>query len=724
MKEENTVSVTCKNGIYTLSGGDVSYVLYVTEEKQLLNLYWGKRLPEGALEPELSDWPGFASFDLPTYHLPWEVPALGQGWYGEPAVDVVNAQGDHVMDLRFVDARILPGKQPLRGLPATYVEEDSEATTLEIELADPLTAMQVTLRYAVYEKTGAITRSMCVTNAGTDPVSLRGALSASVPLWGAGYDVLHLKGAWARERSLVRTPVGEGEYRIGSQRGASGHEENPFLAVCRADTGEQTGEVWGLSLVYSGSFQAGACVDNAGNTRLSMGLNPQVFSWHLETGETFQTPEAVLVYSDAGLNGMSSVYHQLYRTRLARGAWRDRVRPVLLNNWEATYFNFDEEKLLQIAEGAKELGIELFVLDDGWFGHRNSDNCSLGDWKPDLRKLPGGLKGLSEKIHGMGLLFGIWMEPEMISPDSDLYRAHPDWCLHVPGRARTEERNQLNLDLSRQDVREYVTEAVLNVLREGQVDYLKWDMNRNMTEAFSPVLPPERRMETQHRYMLGLYEIMETVTHAFPKVLFESCSGGGGRFDPGMLHYMPQAWTSDNTDAVSRLRIQYGTSMVYPVSSMGAHVSAVPNHQCQRTTSLQMRGDVALCGGGFGFELDVTAMSAEEKEQSKAVIARVKELRELVQKGSFRRLLSPFEGEYAAWEFLSGDGSQALLCAYRVLSVANTPPIRIRMTGLDPAAYYRDDTGKVHAGASLMQIGYHLRLNGDFSSRVILLEKV
>ena len=715
--------IAYRNRVFTLSGGDASYVLYVTGEGKLMNLHWGKRVPDHAVPADLSDYPGFASFDLPEYWLPAELPVLGQGWYGTPAVDAVNAQGDHVTNLLYTGHRILPGKKPLQGLPATYTEAGSEAESLEIDLADPLTGLEVTLQYAVYADSGAVTRSMLVTNRGQEPVSLRGALAASVPLWGTGYDVLHLKGSWARERTLVRTPLGQGQYSIGSQRGASGHEENPFLALCGRQTGESSGEVWGVSLVYSGSFFAGASTDNAGNTRLAIGMNPQVFSWLLQPGESFQTPEAVLVYSCAGLNGMSQCYHRLYRTRLARGAWRDRPRPVLINNWEGTYFDFDEEKLYQIARGGKELGIELFVMDDGWFGRRNSDNCSLGDWTANPEKLPRGLAGLSERIHGLDMLFGLWMEPEMISPDSDLYRAHPDWCLHVPGRARTEERNQLILDLSRREVREYVTEAVCSVLRESRADYLKWDMNRNMTEYFSPALPPERRMETQHRYMLGLYEIMEAVTSRFPQVLFESCSGGGGRFDPGLLYFMPQAWTSDNTDAISRLSIQYGTSLVYPASAMGAHVSAVPNHQCRRTTSMQMRGDVALCGGGFGFELDVTSLTDGEKQEARAVIARAKQLRSLVQQGIFSRLLSPFEGQYASWQFVREDGQQALLCVYRILSVPNLPPVRVKMTGLDPDAYYRDENGKLYSGAVLMYRGIGIQIPGDFGSCVMLLEK-
>ena len=717
------MSVVFRNQVFTLSGGDCSYVLHVTEDGKLMNLYWGKRVPDHAIQPAPLDYPGLTSFDLQAAWLPSELPTLGQAWYGVPALDVLNAQGDHVVDLRVTGHRIFPGKKALPGLPAVYTERDEEAQSLEIDLEDSLTGLSVTLQYAMLAESGAVTRSMRITNSGQAPVSLRGAMAASVPLWGSDYDVLHLKGSWARERTPVRTPLGQGKYEIGSQRGASGHEENPFLALCTKQTGENSGEVWGASFVYSGSFLAGASVDNAGNSRLYMGMNPQVFSWWLQPGESFQTPEAVLVYSSKGLNGMSQIYHRLYRTRLARGYWRDRPRPVLINNWEGTYFDFDEDKLFRFAQEGKELGIELFVMDDGWFGKRNSDNCSLGDWTANLEKLPRGLAGLSERIHALDMLFGLWMEPEMISPDSDLYRAHPDWCLHVPGRARTEERNQLILDLTRQEVRDYVTEAVTSVLRESSADYLKWDMNRNMTEYFSPALPPERRMEAQHRYMLGLYEIMETVTRRFPQVLFESCSGGGGRFDPGMLFYMPQTWTSDNTDAVCRLGIQYGTSYVYPASAMGAHVSAVPNHQCQRTTPLRMRGDVALCGGSFGLELDVTILSEEEKEQARAVIERAKEFRGLVQQGTFWRLLSPSGAGYAAWQFVRDDGKQTLVCVYRILSVPNLPPVRVKLAGLDPDASFRDETGKLYSGAALMYLGLSIGIPGDFGSCVLLLEK-
>ena len=708
--------------VFTLSGGKVSYVLGVTSDDRLMNLYWGARVPDGAISCDLSDYPGFASFDLPVYEEPAEVPTLGSGWYGTPAVDVVNAQGDHVTDLRFAGYRMMPGKQPLKGLPATYVEKEEEAASLEIFLRDPLTDLEAAMLYTIYNDSGALTRSIRLRNSGTEPLILRGVMSASVPLWGMDYEAVYLKGGWARERTVVRVPVGQTETCLYSQRGASGHESSPFLALCRRNTDELSGEVWGVSFVYSGSFAAKVDVNNNGNVRLSMGMNPQVFQWLLEPGEEFQAPEAVLVYSAAGLSGMSQIYHRLYRTRLARGTWRDRPRPVLVNNWEATYFNFNEEKILEIVREAKKLDIELFVLDDGWFGKRDIDNCSLGDWTPDLRKLPGGIAGLSEKVHAEGLMFGIWVEPEMVSPDSDLYRAHPDWCLHVDGRTRTLERNQSILDLSRREVQDYVIEAICNVLKTGNVDYVKWDMNRNMTEYFSVALPPARRMETQHRYMLGLYRVLEAITSAFPQVLFESCSGGGGRFDGGMLFYMPQTWTSDNTDAIARLSIQYGTSFVHPLSAMGAHISAVPNHQVGRITSLQMRGDVAVCGN-FGFELDLGKMTEEEKKLAKELVARTKELRGLTQTGTFTRLISPAEGKYAAWQIVSEDGNEALLCVYRILSGAATPPIRLKMAGLEEDAVYLDPEGKAWSGAALAHRGYSVGLQGDFTSRLIHFRK-
>ena len=708
---------------WTLSGGDVSYVLHQDEEARLLNLYWGPRLPGDALRYDPRDYFSFASFDLPVSVLPLELPVCGSGWYGTPAVGIRDAAGNETADLRVVTTEILSGKPSLPGLPATYTEQDAEAETLVVYLEDCLTGLRAAAFYSVFTDSGVITRSLRLENTGTAPLTVTSLLSASVPLWRGDLDLVHLNGAWARERTIKRIRACEGEFRIASARGASGHEENPFLALCEHGADEFHGSVWAASLVYSGSFQASCRVDNFGHARLSAGMNPDVFSWLLNPGESLVSPEAVLVYSDSGLNGMSQKYHRLYRSRLARGTWRDRSRPVLLNNWEGTYFDFDENRLLAIAEKAAAMGVELFVLDDGWFGRRNSDNCSLGDWVENREKLPSGLSALSEKIHALGLRFGLWFEPEMVSPDSDLYRAHPDWCLHVEGRPRTQARQQLILDLSRPEVQDYILAAVSAVLRAVRIDYVKWDMNRNMTEAFSAALPPERKKETQHRYMLGLYRVLEKLTSAFPDILFESCSGGGGRFDPGMLFYMPQTWTSDDTDAVERLKLQYGTSFVYPASSMGAHVSIVPNHQTGRTVPLKMRGDVAL-GGNFGFELDPDRMLPEELEEAKQMVSCVKALRDLTRQGTFWRLLSPFDGPTTAWAFVSEDRKEILLCAYRTLSVPNTAPVRVRLRGLLPDAWYETEDGRRYSGAALLYQGITLPLKGDFSSFVLVLKSV
>ncbi len=708
---------------FYLGAGKASYVLHVDEDGRLLNQHWGARVPDGALSPDFSHYPTLASFDPRTNALPWELPTRGSGWYGEPAVAATNAKGNDMVQLTYVSHAIYMGKNRLPGLPATFARREGDAETLEIELMDRLTGLRVTAVYGVFERTGAITRSLRLKNESGEDMQINGVLSASAPVHGSGYDVIHLKGAWARERHVMRQTQGEGEYRIFSQRGASGHESNPFLALCEKSATEFSGEVWAVSLVYSGSFEALSYVNNTENSRLSIGLNPDVFTWKLEPGETFVSPEAAMVYSPDGLNGMSHAFHRLYSENLMRSKWFERDRPILINNWEATYFNFNEEKILQIARRAKELGVEMLVLDDGWFGKRNTDNCSLGDWVVNPEKLPGGLNGLSDRLHDLGLKFGLWFEPEMISPDSDLYRAHPDWCLHVDGRARVEMRNQLILDLSRKGVQDYIIESVSAVLESARIEYMKWDMNRNMTEPFSGAQTPERQKETQHRYMLGLYRVLEEITARFPEILFESCSGGGGRFDPGMLYYMPQTWTSDDSDAAERMFIQYGTSFVYPPCAMGAHVSAVPNHQTGRTTAMQTRGDVAL-GGNFGFELDLSQLSDADAETVRRLIEREKQVRTLVRTGEFTRLLSPFDHPYAAWQFRARDNSEALICAYRLMTRPATPHLLLRASGLDESAVYMDDDGNTCSGAALTRYGLWLHLPGDFTSKVIHLRRI
>ncbi len=720
-----SISFDRESKLFHLQTRTTSYVMSLMEGGYLTHLYWGKKLrspqlsdllifKDVAFSPNLTD---NRTVSLDT--IPQEYPAYGAGDFREPAYQAELSNGTKITELTYVSHSIQKGKPALEGLPAVYVENGSEADTLVIVLEDKLAGLQAELSYTVLEELDAITRSVRFSNTGSAPLKLLRALSLSVDFHGADMELIQLSGAWGRERHIVRRPLVYGYQGVNSKRGASSHQQNPFLALVSPGTDEEHGDAHGLNLVYSGNFTAYAEVDQIQNTRVAIGVNPFGFNWLLEPGAAFQTPEAVMVYSAEGLGGMSRTYHRLYRTRLVRGFYRDEPRPVLVNNWEATYFDFNADKIVAIAETAKELGIELMVLDDGWFGKRDDDTTSLGDWVVDTNKLPQGLDNLARRVNALGLQFGLWFEPEMVSPVSELYKAHPDWCLHVPDRRRSTARSQLILDLSREDVCTYIIEAVSAILDSAPISYVKWDMNRHMSEVGSALLPAERQGETAHRYMLGLYKVMDAITARFPKVLFESCSGGGGRFDPGILYYMPQTWTSDNTDAVERLKIQYGTSLAYPASAMGAHVSAVPNHQVHRTTPLSMRGDVAM-SGNFGYELDLTVFTEEEKEAVKAQVAFYKEIRTLVQQGDMYRLKSPFEGNVTAWMFVSADKNEALAGYFQVLAEPNAPRARVRLAGLDPQKdYLLKETGEVYGGDRLMYAGLPVPdLGGDFKSKL------
>ena len=711
--------------VFHLQGPRYSYYMGV-QDGVLEHLYWGARLVDEDVSPIAAVIGPYSNMDKPFNRRRAELPTQEKGYFGMHGLDIINHAGDDVLELRYCGHRIFAGKQPLPELPASYVECEDEADTLEIDLKDELIGVCVTLSYTVFHHYDVLARSMRVSNASEETMTIRGLQAASVRLPNERYEVMNLKGNWARERHVMRDTLPQGCYSVTSRRGASGNENSPFLALMSPSTTETQGDVYAMTWVYSGSFTVSADVNVDFEPLLSIGFASDTFSWKLEAGESFQSPEALLVYSNAGLNGMSAAYHPFIRDRICRGSWRDRERPILVNNWEATYFSFDEEKILSIAERGAEMGCELFVLDDGWFGKRDADNCSLGDWVVYEEKLPSGLNSLATKINEMGMAFGIWFEPEMVSPDSDLYRAHPDWCQHVPGRDRTEARQQLVLDFARKDVQDYIIDALTKILKSAPISYVKWDMNRNMIEGYCQTLPVDRRMESQHRYMLGLYRVMDELVSAFPDVLFEGCSSGGGRFDCGILYYMPQYWTSDDTDAYERIKIQYGTSMVYPCSTMGAHVSAVPNHQTGRYTPFQTRCDVAL-GGNFGFELDLSKMSDEDVETAKAAIQKVKRLRPMLQTGSFARLVSPFDnGNLAAWQYIAKDEQKALLCMYQVLVVPNGPSLRVRMTGLVPDALYRRvDTGDVLSGAALMNIGVPVPIpENDFASWVVEFERV
>ncbi|KRE48418.1 alpha-galactosidase [Paenibacillus sp. Soil724D2] len=718
-----------QNKMFHLQAGDTSYVMQIIRDGYVAHLYWGRKVKEYRNSNYLQYLDrGFSgnpyqhkddrTFSLDT--LPQEYPAYGSTDYRKPAYQVQLDNGSTVTDLRYYAHSIYKGKRPLEGLPSTYVESENEAESLELIMTDAVSGLKVVLTYTVFEQLNVISRSVRFVNEGTATIKLLSALSMCVDFRDAEFDFLHLYGAHIKERYIERRPLRHGIQSIESTRGASSHQHNPFIALLRRGTTEDTGEVYAFNFVYSGNFLAQAEVDQFNHTRVTLGINPFDFSWKLDAGESFQTPEAVLVYSSEGLGGMSRTFHQLYRNRLVRGSHRNQERPILVNNWEATYFDFNAEKILDIASVGRELGIELFVLDDGWFGKRDDDLSSLGDWFVNRMKLPKGLTDLANRVRDMGLQFGLWFEPEMISVDSELYRKHPDWCLHVPNRDSSEARNQLILDYSREDVCNEVIRMLTKILASAPISYVKWDMNRHMTEIGSATLPPDRQRETAHRYMLGLYRVMETITSSFPDILFESCSGGGGRFDPGMLYYMPQTWTSDNTDAVSRLKIQYGTSLVYPVVSMGAHVSAVPNHQVHRMTSLEMRGHVAM-SGNLGYELDLTKLTNEEKDMVKRQVATYKQWRQLVQFGDFYRLLCPFEGNNTAWAFVNREKTEAIVFYFRVLAEPNAPFESFKVKGLDAdKAYKVIGTNEVFGGDELAYAGLSVpnELKGDFQSYV------
>ncbi|KKI92501.1 alpha-galactosidase [Bacillus sp. SA1-12] len=723
-----------KNNLFHLQAKDTSYVMQIIRDGYLSQLYWGRKVKQFNHSNKLqfvdrafsgNPYPSKdRTFSLDT--LPQEYPGYGNTDFRHPAYQIQLDNGTTVTDLRYKSHLIYNGKPGLEGLPAVYVENENEAETLEITLEDAIADITVLLTYTVFENRNVITRTAKIMNNGSKTVNLRRALSVNIDFRDADFDFLHLSGAWGRERHVERQPLRSGVQSVESRRGASSHQQNPFIALLRKGTDENNGEVFGFNLVYSGNFIAQAEVDQFKNTRVSLGINPFDFNWILEPGEAFQCPEAVMVYSHEGLGGMSRTFHDLYRSRLCRGEFRDKERPILINNWEATYFDFNAEKIEEIARAGKELGIELFVLDDGWFGKRDDDTSSLGDWFVDKNKLPNGLEDLVKRVSNMEMEFGLWFEPEMISVNSDLYREHPDWCLHVPNRTRSESRNQLILDFSRKEVCDAIIKMVSDILSSAPITYVKWDMNRHMTEIGSAVLPAEKQKETAHRYMLGLYRVMEEITTAFPHVLFESCSGGGGRFDPGILYYMPQTWTSDNTDAISRLKIQYGTSLVYPISSMGSHVSDVPNHQVHRFTSIDIRGDVAM-SGNLGYELDLTKLTDQEKEAVIEQVAQYKGIRKLIQFGDFYRLLNPFEGNEAAWAFVNKEKDEAVVFYFRILSEANSPFESFKVNGLDPSKVYKvENTDEKYGGDELEYAGLSVpaEVKGDFQSYVWHLKAV
>lgn len=698
---------------FHLYNQEISYIIKILDNDQPGQLYYGKRLTH---REDFSHLFEYAMRDVSPYafegnstfsleNIKQEYPTFGCGDMRFPAYEIERENGSHVVEFVYKEHKIYNGKPKLEGLPATYVESDDEAQTLELVLEDTSINTRIVLLYTIYEAFPVIARSVRFECDSDEKITLLSAMSACVDLPDKDYEMIDLAGVWARERHVRRHKLDYGIQSIYSMRGCSSYQFNPFLALARENADEFQGQVYGFSLVYSGNFLAQTEVDNYDTARVLMGIHPNGFKWTLGKGESFQTPEMVMVYSEAGLNGMSQTFHKLYRTRLARGTWRDKVRPILINSWEAFYFDFDAPKLLGLADAAADLGMELFVLDDGWFGKRDDSTSSLGDWYPNEEKLKGTLKELAEKINAKGLKFGLWIEPEMTNKDSDLYRAHPDWLLAEQGKRICHSRNQYVLDFSKKEVREYIGDMLENLLAEVPVSYIKWDMNRTFSEVFSNGNDREYQGKVCHKYILGVYELYERLTSRFPHVLFESCASGGARFDPGMLYYAPQGWTSDDTDAIERLKIQYGTSMVYPVSCMGSHVSASPNHQTNRVTPLETRADVAYFGT-FGYELDLLKLGEEDKAEIRRQIAFMKEKRDLIQKGTFYRLKSPFEGNETAWMIVSEDQKKALVGYYRVMQPVNVGFKRLKLKGLKEDICYKVSGYAYDCyGDELMQVG-------------------
>ena len=706
--------------LFHLHTSDTTYVIGIYDEGYLLGLYYGAhvddtdfdafttRLTNASFSP--AD-PVIGEHGFSPDTAPMEYGTNGAGDFRISALSVRNANGDSVTDLRYRAHRIYRGKQPIPDMPSTYAE-DAEAETLEIDAVDAVTGVLVTLVYTVFEQYPVMTKRVIVRNPTNKTLYLERVLSACNDFPTMDFDLVTLYGRHAVERSIERRPLSHGIQGVQSKRGVSSHAQNSFAALLRHGTTEDFGDAYGFNFVYSGNFSALAECDFNGATRFIMGINPTDFEWTLAPDDAFYAPEVVCVYTDKGLGEMSRIFHRFYNRHLIRGKYRDEKRPLLINSWEAAYFDFDTDKLLAFADTAKELGIEMLVMDDGWFGKRNDDRSSLGDWFVNEKKLPGGLKKLVDGVHARGLKFGIWYEPEMISPDSDLFRAHPDWHVHVEGRNAKLGRHQYVLDVSRKDVRDHIWSLMEPVLRDNDIDYVKWDFNRNISDAGSALLPPERKKEFFHRFILGTYDLMGRLASTFPDILFEGCSGGGGRFDPAMLCITPQIWTSDNTDPLERLGIQFGTSLCYPASAMGAHVSACPR------TGYETKGNVALWGT-FGYELDPRKLTDEEREIVKRQVQQYHETYDLIRKGDLYRLVSPFENaQYAAWQIVSPDKQETLFTAVCRHKMDNTT-FYVKLKGLDETRVYTEKTsGKSYTGAYLMRVGLNLtnRLNGDGKS--------
>ena len=709
---EMNIIYRSENQQFHLFNQEISYIFKISDDGKLLHLYYGENLPDNdythLIEMHHRPMTTYRKENDLLYsleHLKQEFPEYGTTDFRHPAISLLQKNGSRLTDFIYQGYEVEEGKPKLEGLPATYVDNNDESKTLKVYVLDSVTNVQVELLYTIYRDYPVITRSARVMNKGKDIQIIENISSLSLDLPDANYEWQQLSGAWGRERTIKSRTLQQGIQSIESTRGISSHQHNPFVTLKRKNTDENQGEAIGAALVYSGNFLIQAEVDTWDVTRLQVGINPFGFNWKLNPGEIFTAPEAILVYSSKGLNAMSQTFHQLFRKRLARGKWREKDRPVLINNWEATYFDFDEEKLVNIAKKAFDVGIELFVLDDGWFGERENDCAGLGDWHVNPKRLPRGIGSLSEKIRSFGMKFGLWFEPEMVNKDSELYRTHPNWIISTPNRKPNHGRNQYVLNFGLDEVVENIFDQMCKIIDESNLDYIKWDMNRPLTDVFDSHLSADQQGEVFHRYVLGVYCLYEKLITKYPNILFESCSSGGGRFDPGMLHYAPQAWASDDSDAIERLKIQYGTSMLYPLSSIGAHVSIVPNHQTNRITPIKTRGNVAFFGA-FGYELDLNELSEGDLRIVKEQIAFYKKYRTIIHNGTFYRLLSPFDDDnQTAWMVVSHYKKTAIVAHYKTLNEVNAPYRRLKLKGLDNDGFYKIGQNSLRSGIELMRAG-------------------
>lgn len=714
-----------KDRIFTLQTKNTTYQMQVDRYGFLLHLYYGKKT-DTCMDYLLTYYDrGFSgnpydagedrTYSMDT--LPQEFPCYGNGDFRSTAFAVENADGSMSCDLRYKSHKIFDGKYNLEGLPAVYASEE-EAQTLEILMEDPVTGVKVVLLYGVLPAQDIITRSVSVKNESSGKIYLNKIESASLDFLYGDYELLTFYGRHAMERNVQRVPVVHGTQKIGSVRGTSSHQYNPMMILAEKETTEDKGNCYAMSFVYSGCFQGEVLKDQLNQTRMMLGLQEEAFRYPLETGEMFQAPEVILSYSAEGMNRLSQNLHHCIRQHICRGKYKEEIRPILINSWEAAYFDFTGDTIYELAKAAKEVNIDMLVMDDGWFGKRDDDNSGLGDWFVNEKKLGGTLGNLIKRINDLGVKFGIWIEPEMVSEDSDLYRKHPDWALTVPGRNPVRSRNQLVLDFSRKEVVDAIYDQICKVLDQGNIEYVKWDMNRSLMDVYSSVTRDQGRV--LHDYVLGLYDFLERLVQRYPNLLIEGCSGGGGRFDAGMMYYTPQIWCSDNTDAIDRLRIQYGTSFGYPVSVVGSHVSAVPNHQTGRKTPLHTRGVVAM-SGTFGYELNLMKLSEEEKQEIREQIAEYKSYAPIIQNGLYYRLSNPTTEEICAWEFVHTDEkeqSKVLLNIVMQVIHGNMTVNYVKLQGLEETAVYREEkSGKRYTGAALMYGGMPLPIEpGEYQA--------